>query len=186
MAFKSIEKQRSNPKELKTILRWLRLHFCTPKMDRTYPRLKIWSPLPWPKKKEILPPGDDRNLYLRMKGALVALQGWTDARQKNSSDALKNLSWSETGPGSETYYFSARAYLLLDKKAEALRSALQASSFPPVYEGSHELAEELWKKTHGSVKGFEEALHQQRAEFAPQERRWRFHKWLPKSSNLLR
>lgn len=122
-------------------------------------------------KEEVPPSGDDRSTYFRTKGALLAIQAWADAREKNEASALKNLELAEeAGPGSETYYFSSVTYALLARTKDALKCAIQAASFPPVYEGSRELAEKLWKQTHDTTKDLEAALHKQREEFTPQRK----------------
>jgi tetratricopeptide (TPR) repeat protein len=122
-------------------------------------------------KQDVPPSGDDQHSFYQAKGSLLALQAWIDAKSNNADSAMKNLeAAAKTGPGSETYYFSAQTYLLLGKKDEALKDAIRATSYPPVYEGSRELTTDLWKQVHGSEKGLEAALHQQREEFAPQRK----------------
>lgn len=122
-------------------------------------------------KQELPPPGDDRTTFTRVKGAVIALQAWLDAKSKNEKEALSNLKLAtENGSGSEMYYFSAQTYLLLGKKQDALASAIKAATYPPVYEGSHEMAEDLWKQTGHPANTLEAAMHKQREEFAPQRK----------------
>jgi thiol-disulfide isomerase/thioredoxin len=139
--------------------------------DVTIVKELIASALTDIQKQEVPPSGDDRSTYFRTKGALLAIQAWTDAGEKSDASAFKNLKLAaEAGPGSEAYFFSAKTYVLLARTKDALKSAIRAASFPPVYEGSRELAEQLWKQIHGSTKGLETELHKQREEFTPQRK----------------
>ncbi len=123
-------------------------------------------------KKEKLPPaGEDRDLYLRIKGALFALKGWAGANNKKTGQAQKSLQEGlKIGPSSEMFYFTALAKQTIGEKEEALKNALKAACYPPVYPGSKELASNLWKELRSSEDGLEAALHQQREEFTPQRK----------------
>lgn len=114
--------------------------------------------------------GEDRDYYMRIKGSLLSLNAWAEARSGSSSRAESLLkAAAKTGFASETFYFSARTQVLLHKEQDALRNALRAATYPPVYKGSKDLAESLWK-THGGG-NFEQALHDQREYFAPERKK---------------
>jgi thiol-disulfide isomerase/thioredoxin len=111
---------------------------------------------------------EERAYYGRLKAALLAVQAWSEAKEKENIEALEHAGQAvENALGSEGFYFGALAYLLLHRNQEALDAALRADSYPPVYPRAKQLATDLWKTVHGSMDGFDEALKKQRDEFTP-------------------
>lgn len=111
--------------------------------------------------------GEDRDYYFRTQGALLALQAWAEAKVGGSSRVPSLLKEAQkAGPGSEMYYFSALTQKAMHQNSDALKNALKAASYPPVFPGSKELAESLWKETGANDEAFQQALHGQREQFA--------------------
>ena len=122
-------------------------------------------------KEELPPPGEDRDMHLRVKGSLHALQAWCYAMQKNPSAAMKSLKQAaKAGPSSEMFFFSAISYRLLGKKEQAAQNAVKAAGYPPVYSRARERLIAIWKEVYGSEEKMEAALLKQRAQFAPQRK----------------
>lgn len=118
------------------------------------------------------PPTDaeDRENFMRIKGSILALQAWAEAKIGSRDRAASFLKEAQkTGPASETFYFSALTQQELNRYHDALKNAVRAAAYPPVYKGAKELAEKLW--TQYSQGDFEKALHDQREYFAPQRKK---------------
>jgi peroxiredoxin len=126
--------------------------------------LKAIRKLPVPTDRE------EKEMLLRVKGALLGLKAWAQAKSNHFADAKQTLLAARNTAGSEMYYFSALARRLMADKQGALRAALAAASYPPVYKSAKNLTAELWKETNASEDGLEAALHAQRQKFAPQRK----------------
>ena len=126
--------------------------------------LKAIGKLPAPSDRE------EKESYLRVKGALLGLKAWGQAKANHLSQAKQTLLAARSTTGSEMYYYSALTRRLMEDKQGALNAALAAASYPPVYKGAKDLTKELWKEIHGSEDGLEAALHRQREKFAPQRK----------------
>lgn len=118
------------------------------------------------------PPEDPEghDYFLRVKGSLLALQAWAEAKigsRDRAAGLLKEA--GKNGPASETFYFSALTQQQLNRYQDALRNAIRAAAYPPVHKGAKELAENLWKQYASG--DFEKALHNQREYFAPERKK---------------
>src|SRR5207249_5555731 len=113
---------------------------------------------------------DDIELHKRIRGALLSLEAWEHAKAGERSAVDSSLIEARKNQGSEMFYYAAVAEGLLGKKKEALKDAVRAACYPPVYPQAKKLTSDLWSAQHNSTDGLEAALHQQREEFAPQRK----------------
>jgi thiol-disulfide isomerase/thioredoxin len=114
---------------------------------------------------------EEKDVYMRTRGSLAALQAWCVAmkgKNEKARDLLKLA--SPRGSGPETFYFSALTYQRLGDKENALKEAIKAETYPPPYPQASQLASKLWKEIHGSEEGLQSAINQQKQIFAPERK----------------